>query len=85
MRVSGEDWVLANTNVSGYFRVNYDDDNWDRLLSVLDTNHQVSHVPFYTLWVLMEVTCPITPGVVFACLSGKLQTIMLTQKFSSCN
>ncbi|XP_056268750.1 aminopeptidase N-like isoform X2 [Pseudoliparis swirei] len=40
MRVSGEDWVLANTNVAGYFRVNYDLDNWDRLLSLLNTNHQ---------------------------------------------
>ncbi|XP_034437011.1 aminopeptidase N-like isoform X1 [Hippoglossus hippoglossus] len=40
MRVSGNDWVLANTNVSGYFRVNYDLDNWDRLLSLLSTNHQ---------------------------------------------
>ncbi|XP_044046036.1 aminopeptidase N-like [Siniperca chuatsi] len=40
MRVSGEDWVLANTKVSGYFRVNYDLDNWDRLLSLLNTNHQ---------------------------------------------
>lgn len=40
MRVSGQDWVLANTNVSGYFRVNYDPDNWDRLLSMLNTNHQ---------------------------------------------
>lgn len=46
MRVSGQDWVLANTNVSGYFRVNYDPDNWDRLLSVLNTNHQVSHKCF---------------------------------------
>ncbi len=45
MRVSGEDWVLANTNVSGYFRVNYDLDNWDRLLSLQNTNHQVSHMP----------------------------------------
>lgn len=45
MRVSGEDWVLANTNVSGYFRVNYDLDNWARLLSLLNTNHQVSHMP----------------------------------------
>lgn len=44
MRVSGEDWVLANINVSGYFRVNYDLDNWDRLLSLLNTDHQVSHM-----------------------------------------
>nr|XP_033483089.1 aminopeptidase N-like isoform X2 [Epinephelus lanceolatus] len=40
MRVSGQDWVLANIDVSGYFRVNYDLGNWDRLLSLLNTNHQ---------------------------------------------
>uniref|UniRef100_A0A667XA33 Aminopeptidase n=1 Tax=Myripristis murdjan TaxID=586833 RepID=A0A667XA33_9TELE len=40
MRASGEDWVLANTNVSGYFRVNYDPDNWERVLNLLNTNHQ---------------------------------------------
>ncbi|KAG7242610.1 hypothetical protein INR49_020323 [Caranx melampygus] len=40
MRVSGQDWLLANTNVSGYFRVNYDLDNWNQLLSLLNTNHQ---------------------------------------------
>ncbi|XP_054626933.1 aminopeptidase N-like isoform X1 [Dunckerocampus dactyliophorus] len=40
MRVSGHHWVLANTNVSGYFRVNYDVDNWNRLFSVLETDHQ---------------------------------------------
>ncbi|CAK6976940.1 aminopeptidase N-like [Scomber scombrus] len=40
MRASGGEWVVANTNVSGYFRVNYDTDNWDRLISLLNTNHQ---------------------------------------------
>lgn len=40
MKASGEDWVLANTNVSGYFRVNYDAENWNRLLSLLNTNHK---------------------------------------------
>ncbi|XP_077376335.1 aminopeptidase N-like isoform X2 [Festucalex cinctus] len=39
MRASGPNWVLANTNMSGYFRVNYDTDNWNRLLAVLETNH----------------------------------------------
>lgn len=43
MRVSRDEWVLANTNVSGYFRVNYDVDNWDRLLSLLNTSHQVGN------------------------------------------
>lgn len=46
MKLSGGDWVLANTNVSGYFRVNYDPDNWDRLLSLLNINHKVTD--FYT-------------------------------------
>ncbi|XP_053172671.1 aminopeptidase N-like [Scomber japonicus] len=40
MRASEGEWVLGNTNASGYFRVNYDADNWDRLLSLLNTNHQ---------------------------------------------
>lgn len=44
MRVFGKEWVLANTNVSGYYRVNYDMDNWDRLLNLLDSNHRVSLV-----------------------------------------
>lgn len=44
MRVFGKEWVLANTNVSGYYRVNYDLDNWDRLLTLLDSNHRVSNI-----------------------------------------
>ncbi|XP_029948845.1 aminopeptidase N-like [Salarias fasciatus] len=44
MSASGSDWVLANTNVSGYFRVNYDLDNWDRLLTLLNTHHQALSV-----------------------------------------
>lgn len=46
MRASRREWVLANTNVSGYYRVNYDLDNWDRLLTLLDNNHRVSHKCF---------------------------------------
>ncbi|CAN9506819.1 unnamed protein product [Ophioblennius macclurei] len=44
MAVSGADWVVANTNVSGYFRVNYDLGNWDRLITLLNTNHQALSV-----------------------------------------
>ncbi|KAJ8344160.1 hypothetical protein SKAU_G00314890 [Synaphobranchus kaupii] len=40
MTVTGADWVLANINVTGYYRVNYDLDNWNRLLAQLDSNHQ---------------------------------------------
>ncbi|CAM4517877.1 unnamed protein product [Leuciscus chuanchicus] len=41
MKVSKSEWVLANLHVSGYFRVNYDLGNWERLLSQLESNHQV--------------------------------------------
>ncbi|MEQ2280807.1 hypothetical protein AMECASPLE_023742 [Ameca splendens] len=33
------DWVLANLDVVGYYRVNYDDSNWNKLLNALTTNH----------------------------------------------
>ncbi|KAL4641907.1 aminopeptidase N-like isoform X1 [Arapaima gigas] len=36
----GEEWVLANVNCTGYYRVNYDLPNWKRLLQQLETNHQ---------------------------------------------
>ncbi|XP_049573010.1 aminopeptidase N [Syngnathus scovelli] len=39
MSASGSNWVLANTNMSGYFRINYDTDNWNRLIAVLEANH----------------------------------------------
>ncbi|KAK5620749.1 hypothetical protein CRENBAI_019140 [Crenichthys baileyi] len=35
------DWVLANLDVVGYYRVNYDDSNWNKLLNALTTNHGV--------------------------------------------
>ncbi len=43
MKASGADWVLANINVVGYYRVNYDQGNWERLLNILSTSHQVRH------------------------------------------
>ncbi|XP_062998822.1 aminopeptidase N [Elgaria multicarinata webbii] len=33
-------WLLLNVNVTGYFRVNYDQENWDRLMAQLDISHQ---------------------------------------------
>ncbi|NWU68282.1 AMPN Aminopeptidase, partial [Pterocles burchelli] len=40
-RVGSSSWLLLNLNVSGYFRVNYNQENWDQLLAQLATNHQV--------------------------------------------
>uniref|UniRef100_A0A3B4BFX1 Aminopeptidase n=1 Tax=Periophthalmus magnuspinnatus TaxID=409849 RepID=A0A3B4BFX1_9GOBI len=38
---SGGAWILANVNVTGYYRMNYDLGNWERLLIQLNTDHQV--------------------------------------------
>ncbi|NWI98005.1 AMPN Aminopeptidase, partial [Pitta sordida] len=40
-KISSPNWLLLNLNVSGYFRVNYNQENWDQLLNQLSTNHQV--------------------------------------------
>ncbi|XP_054025111.1 aminopeptidase N [Dryobates pubescens] len=40
-KVSSPNWLLLNLNVSGYFRVNYNLENWAQLLSQLATDHQV--------------------------------------------
>ncbi|XP_051918007.1 aminopeptidase Ey-like isoform X2 [Hippocampus zosterae] len=39
MKLTGSDWLLANLNVVGYYRVNYDQGNWDRLLEILSSAH----------------------------------------------
>ncbi|XP_054476641.1 aminopeptidase N-like isoform X2 [Anoplopoma fimbria] len=41
MKVSGADWVLANLDVVGYYRVNYDLANWNRLINELGINHKL--------------------------------------------
>ncbi|GCB81667.1 hypothetical protein scyTo_0021872, partial [Scyliorhinus torazame] len=43
MKSSGEDWILANINVIGYYRVNYDERNWEKLVEQLLRNH--THLP----------------------------------------
>ncbi|NXV74427.1 AMPN Aminopeptidase, partial [Atlantisia rogersi] len=40
-KVEGNNWLLLNLNVTGYFRVNYNPENWDQLLNQLSSNHQV--------------------------------------------
>uniref|UniRef100_A0AAR2IMU7 Aminopeptidase n=1 Tax=Pygocentrus nattereri TaxID=42514 RepID=A0AAR2IMU7_PYGNA len=38
---TNSEWVLANVNVSGFYRVNYDSQNWQRLISQLTSDHSV--------------------------------------------
>ncbi|XP_059402452.1 aminopeptidase N-like [Carassius carassius] len=40
MKISADEWVLANINVTGYYRVNYDNNNWELLLNVLQNSRQ---------------------------------------------
>lgn len=37
----GSVWVLANINITGYYRVNYDHGNWESLFAQLNSEHQV--------------------------------------------
>ncbi|XP_027752999.1 aminopeptidase N [Empidonax traillii] len=40
-KVNSPNWLLLNLNVSGYFRVNYNQENWEQLLNQLSTDHTV--------------------------------------------
>ncbi|NWH84641.1 AMPN Aminopeptidase, partial [Aegithalos caudatus] len=40
-KLNSPSWLLLNINVTGYFRVNYNQENWAQLLSQLATNHKV--------------------------------------------
>ncbi|XP_048471730.1 aminopeptidase Ey-like [Rhincodon typus] len=42
MKLNGNEWLLANINVTGYYRVNYDERNWNNLVKQLSTNHMVN-------------------------------------------
>ncbi|KAL7885285.1 hypothetical protein AOLI_G00055800 [Acnodon oligacanthus] len=44
MRTVGGDWVLLNLNLTGYYRVNYDAENWERILNQLNSYHQAVSV-----------------------------------------
>ncbi len=57
MKSTGNNWVLVNLNITGYYRVNYDTENWERLLNQLTGNHEVKtqrHVSEITGPVIMN-------------------------------
>lgn len=36
-----DSWLVANINMTGFYRVNYDADNWQRLLAKLNSTPEV--------------------------------------------
>lgn len=40
--VKPDDWLLVNINCTGYYRVNYEEGNWKKLIKQLETSHHVS-------------------------------------------
>uniref|UniRef100_A0A8C5M0R5 Aminopeptidase n=1 Tax=Leptobrachium leishanense TaxID=445787 RepID=A0A8C5M0R5_9ANUR len=40
-RTGENEWLLANINVTGYYRVNYDEGNWNKLIAQLGSDHLV--------------------------------------------
>jgi len=61
---------MANVNATGFFMVNYDEENWKKLSAQLREDHQVTYCCF--------------PGkkVLLASCSLKLKTLCLLQVFS---
>lgn len=44
MVLGTNDWLVANINMKGFYRVNYDSENWERLLAKLSSQHQVQQL-----------------------------------------
>lgn len=40
LKTAPGEWLVANINMKGFYRVNYDLENWERLLRKLSTKHQ---------------------------------------------
>ena len=48
--IQADDWYLANVKQYGYFRINYDAENWARLTTQLNTDHLVNMLVFFFLF-----------------------------------
>lgn len=40
--ISTNSWIKMNAGQSGFYRVNYEIDNWEKLIHQLNTDHQVN-------------------------------------------
>ncbi len=52
--MKNRDYILANLEFSGFYRVNYDSNNWNAIIKQLIDNHEVGSrdyiVTDYTFW-----------------------------------
>jgi hypothetical protein len=45
-----DDFILGNTRVSGFYRVNYEDDNWNKIIEQLQSQKDVClNICFFNL------------------------------------
>lgn len=56
MVLDTNDWMLANIKMKGFYRVNYDSDNWERLLATLNSNPKVKKTSGHHLEVVSSGT-----------------------------
>ena len=48
--MKSKEWILVNYNCTGYYRVNYNLENWQRLIKQLETDHHVNSVHLIICW-----------------------------------
>ena len=41
VNVNANDWIIGNLKQNGYYRVNYENGNWDKLIEQLNNDHTV--------------------------------------------
>lgn len=86
---SGGLWVVANVNVTGYYRVNYDLGNWESLFAQLKSEHQV-HNQAGSFYYLMDAEPPIklcsalSLRFCFSCLCFNFLFHYLFSVFANC-
>lgn len=68
--LSQSDWYIVNIQQFGYFRVNYEAQNWQALINQLNTDHKVraSKVLLYFLFLEKQSFCPELCRFCVACL-----------------
>lgn len=57
MALGPGDWLVANINMRGFYRVNYDTENWESLLGKLSAEPKVQHLQ---LEVMLRYFCSVS-------------------------